>query len=122
MGAYVAVMAAAEEPAARAVVLAAGGDLPDRTPLAALVRRAADPLRAIKRLQGRPLLMVHGRDDRTILPVQAERLFAAAREPKTLRWWNAGHYLPPAAVADAADWLAGTFGVRDEERGAGRKA
>lgn len=122
MGAYVAVLAAATEPAARAVVLAAGGDLPDRTPLAALVRRAADPLRAVRRLQGRPLLMVHGRQDRTILPEQAERLFAAAGEPKTLRWWDAGHRLPPAAVADAADWLAGTFGVSDEERNAGRKA
>ncbi len=105
MGAYVAVMAAAEEPAARAVVLAAGGDLPERTPLAHLVRRVADPLRAVGRLHGRPLLMVHGRQDRTVLPAQAERLFAAASEPKTLRWWDAGHYLPPAAVDGAAAWL-----------------
>lgn len=106
MGAYVAVMAAAEEPAARAVVLAAGGDLPERTPLAHLVRRVADPLRAVRRFHGRPLLMVHGRQDRTVLPAQAERLFAAAGEPKTLRWWDAGHYLPPAAVDGAAEWLA----------------
>jgi uncharacterized protein len=106
MGAYVAVMAAAEEPAARAVVLATGGDLPERTPLAHLVRRVADPLRAVRRLHGRPLLMVHGRQDRTVLPAQAERLFEAASEPKTLRWWDAGHYLPPAAVDGAAAWLS----------------
>ena len=106
MGAYVAVMAAAEEPAARAVVLAAGGDLPERTPLAGLVRRVADPLRAVGRFHGRPLLMVHGRHDRTVLPAQAERLFDAAGEPKTLRWWDSGHYLPPAAVDGAAAWLA----------------
>jgi fermentation-respiration switch protein FrsA (DUF1100 family) len=50
--------------------------------------------------------MVHGRWDRTVKPDQAERLFAAAGEPKELRWWNAGHYLPDAAIAYAGDWLA----------------
>ncbi|HEY0970106.1 MAG TPA: alpha/beta fold hydrolase [Gemmatimonadales bacterium] len=120
MGAYVAVMAAAQDPAARAVVLAAGGDLPERTPLATLVRRAADPLRAVRRLGGRPLLMVHGRHDRTVLPEQAERLFAAASEPKTIRWWDTGHYLPPEAIADAAEWLAGTLEGRRESRVEGR--
>ncbi len=119
MGAYVAVMAAADEPAARAVVLAAGGDLPESTPLATLVRRAADPLRAIRRLGGRPLLMVHGRHDRTVLPEQAERLFAAASEPKTIRWWDTGHYLPPEAIADAAAWLAGTLGASPGASAAG---
>ena len=110
MGAYVAVMAAAEEPAARAVVLAAGGDLPERTPLAGLVRRVADPLRAVRRFGGRPLLMVHGRHDRTVRPDQAERLFAAAAEPKTIRWWDAGHYLPEAAIDEAARWLVDALG------------
>jgi predicted esterase len=113
MGAYLAVMVAAAEPAARAVVVAAGGDLPERTPLAHLVRRVADPLRAVRALHGRPLLMVHGRQDRTVRPEQAERLFAAAGEPKTLRWWDAGHYLPPAAIDEAALWLAATLGAAD---------
>jgi predicted esterase len=108
-GAYVAVMVAAEEPAARALVLAAGGDLPERTPLAHLVRRMADPLRAVRRLHGRPLLMVHGRQDRTVRAEQAERLFSAAGEPKTMRWWDAGHYLPEPAIDDAASWLASTL-------------
>ena len=111
MGAFLAVMAAADDPAARAIVLASGGDLPDRTPLAALVRRMADPLRAVRNLQGRPLLMVHGRQDRTVRPEQAERLFAAAGEPKTLRWWDAGHYLPAVAIDEAALWLATTLGA-----------
>jgi hypothetical protein len=53
--------------------------------------------------------MIHGRRDRTILPAQAERLFAAADEPKEIRWWDAGHYLPHAAVLDAAEWLARTL-------------
>ncbi|MDF2776219.1 MAG: dipeptidyl aminopeptidase/acylaminoacyl-peptidase-like protein, partial [Geminicoccaceae bacterium] len=83
----------------------AGGDLPDY-PFAALLRAVVDPLRAVRSLGGRPLLMVHGRRDRTILPLQAERLFAAASEPKEIQWWDAGHYLPDAAVKRAATWLA----------------
>jgi uncharacterized protein len=38
-------------------------------------------------------------------PDQAQRLFDAADEPKELRWWDAGHYLPPEASMEAADWL-----------------
>lgn len=120
MGAYVAVLAAAEEPAARAVVLAAGGDLPNDTPLTALIRRVADPLRAVRGFHGRPLLMIHGRHDTTITPAQAERLYAAAGEPKALRWWNAGHYLPPAAIDHAAGWLVEALdGARRGVRGEG---
>ena len=120
MGAFVAVLVAADEPAARAVVLAAGGDLPDRTPLSALIRRVADPLRAVRRFHGRPLLMINGRYDTTITPAQAERLYAAAGEPKALRWWNTGHYLPPAAIDDGARWLHETLvGARRASAGNG---
>jgi uncharacterized protein len=105
MGSFLSVIAAAEEPRVRAVVLAAGGDLPEGTPFAAAARLVADPVRAVRRLEGRPLLMVHGRNDRTVRPEQAERLFAAAGEPKEIRWWDAGHYLPQAASSDAAKWL-----------------
>jgi uncharacterized protein len=106
MGALLSVVLAADEPRLRAVVLAAGGDLPEGTPFAAVARLAADPLAAVRRLAGRPLLMVNGRHDRTVVPAQAERLFAAAAEPKELVWWDAGHYLPQAAIAGAADWLS----------------
>jgi uncharacterized protein len=105
MGSFLSVLVAADEPRVRAVVLAAGGDLPEGTPFAAVVRLAADPLRAVRRLAGRPLLMVHGRNDRTVRPEQAQRLFAAAAEPKEIRWWDAGHYLPAAASDEAARWL-----------------
>jgi fermentation-respiration switch protein FrsA (DUF1100 family) len=108
LGSYLSLAVAERDRAARAFVLAAGGDLPD-FPLAQLIRSVADPLRGVRALAGRPLLMVHGRRDRTILPAQAERLFAAADEPKEIRWWDAGHYLPQAAVHDAAEWLARTL-------------
>ncbi|MEJ7811369.1 MAG: alpha/beta fold hydrolase [Gemmatimonadaceae bacterium] len=106
LGAFLGLSVAAREPAVRAVVLAAGGDLPDGSPFTALVRTMVDPLRSVRKLAGRPLLMVHGKWDRTVRPPQAERLFAAASEPKEIRWWDAGHILPEPAVADAARWLA----------------
>jgi uncharacterized protein len=112
LGSFLAVMVAAEEPSARAVVLAAGGDLPEGSPLTAVARAIADPLRAVRRLDGRPLLMVHGRYDRTVKPEQARRLFDAAREPKEIRWWNAGHRLPPDAIDFAAGWIVGQLGRR----------
>lgn len=105
LGSFLAVMAAADDPGVRAVVLAAGGDLPAGTPLSVVARTVADPIRAVRRLRGRPLLMVHGTADRTMRPEQAQRLFDAAGEPKELRWWNAGHILPPAAIDYAAEWL-----------------
>ena len=118
LGSFLAVQVAAADPSIRAVVLAAGGDLPSGTPLAAVARGIADPLRAVRKLGGRPLLMVHGKGDRTIRPDQAQRLFDAAGEPKELRWWSAGHILPPPAIDYAAGWLARTLG-RGEARKTG---
>lgn len=109
LGAFLALKVATRDPSVRAVLLAAAGDLPDYIPFAAIARSIADPLKLVARL-GRPLLMVHGRGDRTIAPVQAERLFQAAREPKEIRWWDSGHVLPPPAIADAAAWLAAQMG------------
>jgi uncharacterized protein len=70
------------------------------------VRRAVDPLRAVRKLRGRPLLLVNGRRDTTTRPAQAERLFAYAEEPKELRWYEGGHWPPPAAIDGAAAWTA----------------
>lgn len=106
MGAFLGlIVAAAAADRVRAVVVAAGGDLPTGTPYDRAMRLLADPLRSVKQLGGCPLLVVHGRHDRTVKPNQAQRLFDAALEPKTLRWWDAGHYLPDAAITDAAQWL-----------------
>lgn len=106
MGSFLGLVVAATANHVRAVVLAAGGDLPTGTPYDRAMRLIADPVQAVQRLGGRPLLMVHGRHDRTVSPAQAQRLFDAAREPKTLEWWDAGHYLPDAAIAHASRWMA----------------
>jgi dienelactone hydrolase len=104
LGGFLALMTASEEPMIRVVALAAAGDLPDTTPYAALVRRAVDPLRAVRKLRGRPLLLVNGRRDRTTRPAQAERLFAFAEEPKRLSWYEGGHWPPASAIDEAAEW------------------
>jgi len=120
LGSFIANVIASEDDAVRAVVLAASGDLPDGLPLASLVRRVVDPLRAVRRLQGRPLLMINGRFDRTVTPSQAERLFAAAAEPKTMRWYGGGHWPPAAEVEGAAGWLAETLRAAPSRPGARR--
>ncbi len=112
LGSFLGVSAAGHDARVRCVVVAAGGDLPPDLPYATAVRLAADPLRAVKKLAGRPLLVVHGRRDPTVLPEQAQRLFDAAQEPKTLRWYDGGHRLPEAMVDEAAAW------VREQLQGA----
>lgn len=106
LGSFVSVVVAAEMPQVGAVVLAAGGDLPEQTPFGGLIRTVADPVRAVRRLAGRPLLMVNGRNDRTVRPSQARTLFEAAGEPKEIHWYSGGHWPPASAIAVAADWMA----------------
>jgi fermentation-respiration switch protein FrsA (DUF1100 family) len=117
MGSFLGVLVAARTPSVRALVLAAGGDLPRNTPFERVVRLVADPVRAVRKLRGRPLLMVHGRWDRTVLPEQAQRLYDAAGEPKELRWIDAGHWLPDAAVRAAAAWLRDRLGGANRAKG-----
>jgi fermentation-respiration switch protein FrsA (DUF1100 family) len=106
LGGFLALITGAEEERLRVIALAAAGDLPDKTPYAVLVRGLVDPLGAARRLEGRPLLLVNGRRDMTTRAAQAERLFAAAREPKTMVWYEGGHWPPPTAIDQAAEWTA----------------
>ena len=115
MGSFLSVVIAADDPSVRALVLAAGGDLPEGTPFSALARMVADPVRAVKRLEGRPLLMVHGKRDRTVTPAQARRLFDAAAEPKEIAWYDAGHWLPAEASRRVAAWLAHQLAENEPE-------
>jgi len=111
MGSFIALMIGADEPSVRALVLGAGGDLPADLPFGPVIRTLVDPVRAVRRFAGRPLLLVHGRHDRTILPEQATRLFEAASEPKRLLWYNGGHWLPDPAIREAVRWLAPILGA-----------
>jgi uncharacterized protein len=46
--------------------------------------QASDPLRVVGSIAPRPLLIIHGQEDRLILVSNAELLYAAAQEPKEL--------------------------------------
>lgn len=106
LGGFLALMTAAEDERIGVIALAAAGDLPDATPYAAMVRGIVDPLRAVRRLEGRALLLVNGRRDTTTRPAQAERLFAAASEPKTMLWYDGGHWPQAAVIEQTAEWVA----------------
>lgn len=110
LGSYVALQTAVADNSVKCVIVAAGGDLP-ATPWTGMVRMVSDPLGSAKALKGRPLLMLHGVNDRTIRREQADRLFDAASEPKELKLYESGHVLPPAAGDDAATWLVEQFGA-----------
>lgn len=105
LGAFLGLKVAADLSELRALVLAAGGDIPDYVPFATMIRTLADPIRWVRNLRGRPLLMMHGRQD-TIMPQElAERLFDAAEPPKQIFWFDSGHILPREAMGKAATWL-----------------
>ncbi len=108
LGSYIALQTAAAEESVKSVVVAAGGDLP-ATPWTSMVRMVTDPLASARKLKGRPLLILHGVNDRTIRREQAQALFDAAAEPKTVKWYQSGHVLPPAAADDAAAWIVEQF-------------
>jgi uncharacterized protein len=110
LGSYLGLRIAIQEAAVVAVVLAAAGDLSTESRAASLMRDVIDPLSAVRQLAGRPLLMVNGRHDTMVHPHHAERLYAAAADPKELRWHDGDHWLPPQAVQYAAEWLAARLG------------
>lgn len=112
LGSYIALQTVTAEKGVASVIIAAGGDLP-ATRWTRMMRIISDPLRSVRSLNGRPLLMLHGKNDRTITPEQAQRLYDAAAKPKELRWYSSGHVLPPAAAEDAAAWLVKTFRTSD---------
>lgn len=41
----------------------------------------------------------------------AEALHEAAPEPKTIRWYDGGHALPPQALSDRHEWLHVRIGL-----------
>ena len=110
LGSYIALQTAASDKRVRSVIVAAGGDLPS-TQWTRMMRMISNPVKSVKSLKGRPLLMLHGKSDRTISPDQAKSLYEAASEPKELRWYDSGHVLPAAAANDAAAWLVQIAGT-----------
>ena len=60
--------------------------------------------------------MLNGKYDQVVTPEMADRRFAAAAEPKSLKWYNSGHHLPDRAYADAAEWVASFWNAQPQQK------
>jgi dienelactone hydrolase len=62
-----------------------------------------------------PILFQSGRNDEAVPPADAREFQRAAHEPKDVRWYDSGHFLPPQAWCDAARWLQETITIAGDE-------
>jgi uncharacterized protein len=58
----------------------------------------------IEHVAPRPVLMLNGKKDDIIPKAATDKLYAAAKDPKEIRWFDSGHTLPQDAVKDALTW------------------
>lgn len=71
----------------------------------AVIDRLA-PLDPVKHIpSASPLLLQFGKHDRYVPEAKARQLFEAAKDPKEIRWYEAGHALDEQAVTDRLAWL-----------------
>lgn len=68
---------------------------------------------ALKKWQGRPLLILHGTEDKVVLPEQARKNFEAAGNPKQLVYITGGDHSftlqSEKAASTVMNWLQGWF-------------
>ena len=70
-----------------------------------------EPIRFIPHASPTPLLLQSGRSDNLVPAADAQALHAAAPEPKTILWYDAGHGLDQQALLDRHDWLVERIGL-----------
>jgi dienelactone hydrolase len=67
--------------------------------------RALDPITHAAKLAPAPVLFQFATNDLHVPKERAQEFFDAAREPKVLKWYDAGHGLNAEATADREAWL-----------------
>ncbi len=65
-----------------------------------------EPIHFVGQAAPASLLFVNGRRDRLVPPRDARAFQEAGSEPKTVRWYYAGHRLPDRAMKGAFEWIA----------------
>jgi uncharacterized protein len=70
-----------------------------------------EPIRFIPHASPAALLLQSGRLDNLVPAADAEDLHAAAPQPRTILWYNAGHGLNEQASFDRHDWLHEQVGL-----------
>ena len=80
----------------------------------AVVDRLAplDPLLYIGAAAPSPVLFQFARKDRYVTEDDANAFFAAAKDPKTILWYDGGHELNAQAIEDRQRWLAERLALR----------
>ena len=71
-----------------------------------------DPLTHIPNLAPADVFFQFATDDFHVLRERAEELFAAASDPKEMKWYEAGHGLNEEATLDRKAWLKQKLGLR----------
>jgi dienelactone hydrolase len=110
MGSWINAVAGPADDRVKAMVLMVGGAT-DMSAASMLIPQlaAVDPSLAIAHFAGRPVLMLNAKNDYTVTPDMARRLYAAAPQPKKQLWYESGHLLPQNAYEDAATWVTDTW-------------
>lgn len=70
-----------------------------------------EPIRFIAHASPTALLLQSGQVDNLVPAADAQALHAAAPQPKTILWYDAGHGLNQQAVFDRLDWLHQKIGL-----------
>ncbi len=70
-----------------------------------------EPIRFIAHAPPTALLLQSGRLDDLVPEADAQALHTAAPQPKTIRWYDAGHGLNQQATFDRLDWLHEQIGL-----------
>ncbi len=78
--------------------------------------RPIEPLRFVGRAAPASIFFQSGRHDRLVPPMDAVWLHQAASEPKTVKWYEAGHGLGPQARIDQLEWLHRAVGTTPPRR------
>jgi dienelactone hydrolase len=73
--------------------------------------KAIDPIVHVPNLAPAPLLFQFGNDDFHVPKERADEFFAAARDPKEMKVYQAGHGLNEEATRDRKDWLKAQFSL-----------
>ncbi|HEX2190878.1 MAG TPA: hypothetical protein VHG51_18365 [Longimicrobiaceae bacterium] len=92
------------------------GDLPaERMERWLAAMRPIEPSRFVGRAPPASILFQSARRDELVRAADAEALHRAARQPYTVRWYDAGHRATPEVMRDQLEWLHRTVGTRRPE-------
>lgn len=70
-----------------------------------------DPIVHVPNISPAPVLFQFGTDDPHIPKERAEEFFASAKEPREIKWYEAGHGLDVSAADDRKVWLKDRLGL-----------